>query len=171
MDAISFTVSCGTRFSPGNAEQRKGGSRHERARSVAGAGRGGRGRLARRAAGKFVRRARGAARRMGAAAQALSRGLRRCFARAGAVRLRLALPLSRAMHTPAGRSSESVEAAPIEEIGSRPNRAAYSQIAIVRQFGEVRFAPKTGKWRTPVAGPSCAKMYGPAVRCKTEFQD
>src|SRR6266571_7601606 len=51
------------------------------------------------------------------------------------------------MPTPAGRSSEAGEAAPIEEIGSRPNRAAYSQIAIVRQFAEVRFAPKTGKWR------------------------
>ena len=61
------------------------------------------------------------------------------------------------MPTPAGRSSESGEAAPIEEVGSRPNRAAYSQIAIVRQFAEVRFAPKTGKWRTPVAGPSCAQ--------------
>src|SRR6266699_5523444 len=60
------------------------------------------------------------------------------------------------MPTPAGRRSESGEAAPIEEIGSRPNRAAYSQIAIVRQFAEVRFAPKTGKWRTPVAGPRSA---------------
>src|SRR6266581_8299249 len=60
------------------------------------------------------------------------------------------------MPTPAGRGSESGEAAPIEEIGSRPNRAAYSQIAIVQQFAEVRFAPKTGKWRTPVAGPRSA---------------
>src|SRR2546422_7252386 len=74
------------------------------------------------------------------------------------------------MPTPAGRRSESGEAAPIEEIGSRPNRAAYSQIAIVQQFAEVRFAPKTGKWRTPVASPSFAIMYCPAARCKRGFQ-
>ena len=54
-----------------------------------------------------------------------------------------------------------------------PRRARVNRSisALRRCAPNVRVAPDSGRGAGILAGLGCANMYGPAVRCKTDFQD